>query len=323
MAETLSIAAIIISFIGAVGGISGFVAWRRETRESIDSQWNQQKTSFKEQIESAEKRGAADEALRLRKEYEAWLEASRAQQKLKKIVPDQITAADNEASNRPTNQGELNELIRISTNLPDELLSADDLVLQANAMYQAGDWERAFATYRRAIELDPTDRRARLGWVAAMGKLPGRSPEPGDLLEDLANSGPYDATTTTLFVSSATVDPGGSVSIQVVANAPAKEIGAYTFDLYYDNSLVAAVDAEAFSGAICNPTFRSDAVRITGASASGLSGEVQLATIVFAVGPQEGVTHLRLDVQVLADATIGDPQNMQVVLRNGSITIQA
>ncbi len=98
-------------------------------------------------------------------------------------------------------------------------------------------------------------------------------------------------------------------------------LGAWTIDVTYDPSVVTAVGCNAGLSGVCNPTFDTDTVRVTGASAEGFVGDVQLAMITFEC-LDEGSTALSPSINVLADATLGNPQDISgdTSIENGSIT---
>ena len=84
------------------------------------------------------------------------------------------------------------------------------------------------------------------------------------------------------------VTPGASQTVQVHAKALAGSLGAWTVDVGYDPKSVQVTDCKAENGSVCNASFASGVVRITGASASGLSGEQTLATITFGATGRAG-----------------------------------
>lgn len=121
-------------------------------------------------------------------------------------------------------------------------------------------------------------------------------------------------------VSSLSLHPGQTGTVDVIATGMSPPgLGAWTIDVSYDPSKVSAVDCSATQGGVCNPAFAPDRVRLTGASAVGLVGDVTLATIEFAY-VQEGVHPLVLHVHVLADATLGNPRAITAALSHGTLT---
>ena len=113
----------------------------------------------------------------------------------------------------------------------------------------------------------------------------------------------------TLWVTDANTAPDGSASVQVIADVGDPGLGAWTLDVQYDPMALTVTDCEEDAGSVCNAAFADDLVRVTGASASGHDEETVLATITFEC-KAEGTSSLDLIVSVFADATIGDPQDI-------------
>ena len=115
----------------------------------------------------------------------------------------------------------------------------------------------------------------------------------------------------TLWVTDANTLPDGSASVDVVADVGEPGLGAWTLDVQYDPMALNVSGCVESAGSVCNPEFGDDGnlVRVTGASASGHDGETVLATITFDC-KGEGTSSLDLIVSVFADATIGDPQDI-------------
>jgi hypothetical protein len=123
-----------------------------------------------------------------------------------------------------------------------------------------------------------------------------------------------------LSIGSASIEPGGSGTVDLTANVTAAPgLGAWTVDITYDPDVVTPTDCEAEEGGVCNPAFADNVIRVTGAVASGIDEEVVLATITFECGEDEGSSDLSLSAEVFADATIGDPQDIDGTLNDGSI----
>jgi len=96
-------------------------------------------------------------------------------------------------------------------------------------------------------------------------------------------------------------------------------LGAWTVDIYYNADLLKVVECGAESGGVCNPEFKGNAVRITGSSADGRTGEFVLGSVWFSC-KGFGESGLELDIKVLADATVGDPQPVEPKTVHGSVT---
>ncbi len=117
-------------------------------------------------------------------------------------------------------------------------------------------------------------------------------------------------------VSDGTGD-GGTVTIDV-ADVGGNGLGAWTIDVSYDADVITATDCTAEQGGVCNENFSDNSVRITGASAGGLSGDTTLGSITFSCAEDSGSSDLTIDLSVFADATIGDPQDLSPSVSNGS-----
>jgi hypothetical protein len=142
------------------------------------------------------------------------------------------------------------------------------------------------------------------------------------LVVGLALAGPASAQTSSLVVTSGSAVPGGEGTVQLIAEAPAPGLGAWTIDIQYDNTVITAVDCGSDVGSVCNPAFAANLVRVTGASANGLDGENVLATITFECGSEAGQSALDPIIGVFADATVGDPQVLEPDISPGSFTCQ-
>ncbi len=140
----------------------------------------------------------------------------------------------------------------------------------------------------------------------------------------LLASGPSPAygDVTSLTIGSATVPPGATVTLEVVAEATAPGIGAYTIDVGYDAGLLEAFGCVPGSDglSICNPVFRTGIVRLTGAAPAGLTGRVVLGGVVFKARENEGISDLTLTVVQLAGPG-GAP--LEASPRGGSVTVKA
>jgi hypothetical protein len=114
--------------------------------------------------------------------------------------------------------------------------------------------------------------------------------------------------------------PGEEASVDLTANVP-DGLGAWTLDISYDADVVTPTDCDGGdANSVCNTEYADGTVRVTGASAQGIDEEVILSTITFSCD-DEGDSDLSISVSVLADATIGDPQDItDYDLSDGSIT---
>ena len=113
----------------------------------------------------------------------------------------------------------------------------------------------------------------------------------------------------TLQVTSATVTVGEQVTVAVIANVEEPGLGAWTLDVQYDPMALNILGCEPFAGSVCSTSFDDDLARVTGASAAGNVGETTIGTLTFECnGP--GISSIDLIISVFADATDGDPQDI-------------
>ena len=123
-------------------------------------------------------------------------------------------------------------------------------------------------------------------------------------------------------VGSAVVDLDGQGAVNlVVQGVGAPGLGAWSIDISYDDAVVAAVGCDPQNGSVCNPAFAPDTVRVSGANANGIEGDVTIGTIAFRC-VAEGVSPLSVAINILADSTIGDPQTIDGAPQNGGITCE-
>jgi hypothetical protein len=122
-----------------------------------------------------------------------------------------------------------------------------------------------------------------------------------------------------LTVGSATIAPGGQGSVDLEAlNVTGEGLGAWTVDIAYDSTAVAAVSCNPQEG-VCNADYAAETVRFTGAVATGLLGDITIGSITFQCAESQGSSVLDVTPQVFADATLGDPQPIDATVQNGSI----
>ena len=123
----------------------------------------------------------------------------------------------------------------------------------------------------------------------------------------------------TVDVHDGSAAPGDEGTVDVGAHGVGGEgLGAWTIDIAYDASVITAVDCTAEQGGVCNAEFGDGVVRVTGASAGGLDGDTVLGSITFECGADEGTSALTISVNVFADATIGDPQDLNPDVGDGT-----
>jgi hypothetical protein len=122
-----------------------------------------------------------------------------------------------------------------------------------------------------------------------------------------------------LVVGSATVAPGGQVTIPLTMDA--NQVGAYRVDVQFDGALVTATACTSEHGVCSVNVVGSNTVRINGTNLSGITGDDEpLGTITFTAGQTEGTAALTVDTStLLVSDTAGG--TLSVSPTNGAITI--
>lgn len=116
---------------------------------------------------------------------------------------------------------------------------------------------------------------------------------------------------------------GDQVEVDLEAiNMHAPGLEAWTIDVTYDNTILSAVGCSPGAGGVCNDSFSPNTVRVTGADAGGIEGDVVLASITFSCD-SAGVSALTIIIELLVDATLGDPQPITTAIQNGQIECTA
>ena len=127
------------------------------------------------------------------------------------------------------------------------------------------------------------------------------------------------AITSSVHVTSATAAPGGEATVALVANVPGEPgVGAWTIDIQYDNTALSILGCEPHPTGVCNATFSDNLARFTGASASGLVGEVTLGTATFEC-IAKGVSSLEPIISVFGSA-VGPPEAIDITVSSGEVT---
>jgi len=139
--------------------------------------------------------------------------------------------------------------------------------------------------------------------------------------EPLDTPGPDSPTVSAASVTAA-AGAEADAAVQVLGFGP-PGLGAWTVDISYDPDVISIVDCAAEPGGeaqgVCNPDYADTVVRITGAVALGLEGDTTLGIITVKC-EAAGTSALALSIDVLADATIGDPQETAAHVTDGSVT---
>lgn len=123
----------------------------------------------------------------------------------------------------------------------------------------------------------------------------------------------------TIAIDSYSSEVGAAIDVDLdMLGVGPPGLGAWTIDVTYNPAILLAKDCDPNFGGVCNPAFDGDTVRVTGASATGIEGDFSLGSIAFNCAAP-GVSPLISSIEVLADATIGDPQDMQANLEDGEV----
>ncbi len=127
--------------------------------------------------------------------------------------------------------------------------------------------------------------------------------------------------TTTIQAGTATATVGSDAraTVQTLA-VGAPGLGAWTIDVTYDPSVASVTSCTGTESSACNTHYTDHIVRIAGAAAPGLQGDVTLMTLTFQC-EAAGTSPLKVSVPLLADGTIGNPLYINnATTRDGLIT---
>jgi hypothetical protein len=156
----------------------------------------------------------------------------------------------------------------------------------------------------------------------------GGSDTPADTSEPTSAGQPTvepagEGITATLAITSGTAAVGATAALELSAGGLAEPgLGAWTIDIEYDQDLlsVSACEVSPDALAVCNTEAgEGTKVRLAGATAEGLLGEVSLATVTFTCDAA-GTADVTLVPDTFADATIGGPRNIDETVTNGTVT---
>jgi hypothetical protein len=111
----------------------------------------------------------------------------------------------------------------------------------------------------------------------------------------------------TLQIESRNAQIGESVPATLRALDIPQLVGAWTIDVQYDPDVVDPVECVAYNCGVCSTAFRSDTLRVTGASATGLTGDFDLATLVFRCAEGLGRTELTITREIWGSSIPEEP----------------
>ncbi len=137
-----------------------------------------------------------------------------------------------------------------------------------------------------------------------------------------ALAGPAHADANHVSAGTVTVEPGASGSVDITAEAPADDLGAWNIDIDYDDAVITvdSCDEGSVGLNLCNDAFGATTVRIVGADAGGADGALTMATINFtAVGDAGDCTDLTVTVIQFADP---EGNETSPKMTNGEVCIE-
>lgn len=139
----------------------------------------------------------------------------------------------------------------------------------------------------------------------------------GALLGSLLTWHYASAETPALAIDSLHAGPEGVAKVELRAlNLVEPGLGAWTVDIHYNPEHVNVAGCEAEHGGVCNPQYGENVIRVVGTNVAGLTGDAVLASIGFTC-KKLGDSNIELKIDVFADATPGNPTEMDVLLANG------
>ena len=163
---------------------------------------------------------------------------------------------------------------------------------------------------------------AALGLACSGGSKSGSSPSPtpaGTVAEGGA-AGATSELTTEVQAAAVKGTVGGEAKASIQApGVLAPGLGAWTIDVAYDAAIVSATACEGTETSACNTHLDDHTVRLAGAAAVGLQGDVTLMTLTFQCNAA-GTSPLTVNIELLADATIGNPLPIDAPAQDGSVT---
>lgn len=106
-------------------------------------------------------------------------------------------------------------------------------------------------------------------------------------------------------LSTLTLKVGEQGSVDILAGNGPEPLGAWDMEISYDPEIASVVGCIPKQTSLCDKQFHKDSVRVSGASAKGLTGDIILATLTFRC-ENEGESPLSLTLIVFGSA-IGFP----------------
>ncbi|MCH8008401.1 MAG: hypothetical protein IIC91_06005 [Chloroflexi bacterium] len=122
----------------------------------------------------------------------------------------------------------------------------------------------------------------------------------------------------TISIGSSTTDVGSQSSVELlIDDINASPVSVWTIDVAYLNDIISPVECQPLKNSVCDLEHRPNMLRVTGASAPGLTEETVLAVITFQC-QQRGASPLSLAINLFDDG--GVVYDVQV--EDGELTCQ-
>lgn len=138
---------------------------------------------------------------------------------------------------------------------------------------------------------------------------------------NLGGSSGQSQTKAAIKIGTASAPLGAQASVDLQALGLSDPgLGAWTLEVAYDAQIVSVVQCSTPPNALsaCNPKASAGRLRLAGATATGLKGDVTLGTITFKC-EAAGTSTLDVTAETLVDGTIGDPRDIERTVENGAI----
>jgi len=116
------------------------------------------------------------------------------------------------------------------------------------------------------------------------------------------------------------IDPGDSVDVPILIDSGSQTIGAMTFIIRYDDSVLSVEECivETAFSSVCNPD-TSGEIKLTAIAFLGVSGEFTAGTVVFrAIGSAGESSSIDIEVDTLSNL---DGDDLEADITNGSISL--
>jgi len=176
MTKTERNVTIFVALIGMFSGLTGaFISWDSAKFKQPLDKHSSDVASYKGQIESVEKRGDKEEAIRLRIEYEKFEENYRQEQSKLAVVNSYINLAP---SKLPESQKNLIASWLKEAQLNPTVSSSFEPSDIGNAFFLTGDYAKAASIYSSIVEKEPSNAYGLMSQARAFLYLAMKSNDP-------------------------------------------------------------------------------------------------------------------------------------------------